>query len=92
MAYEVSCLVILKSRRGLEAMMSPSRSYDVSSRLGRFGPRSSSGYCIGLVIFCHNTDLHSDSKMEMQSLSTGSSSSENEILVYLEAVVAGKPK
>ena len=30
--------------------------------------------------------------MEMQSLSTGSSSSEDEILVYLGAVVAGKPK
>ena len=50
------------------------------------------GYCVGLVIFCHNTGLHSDSKMEMQSLSTGSSSSEDEILVYLGAVVAGKPK
>ena len=30
--------------------------------------------------------------MEMQSLSTGSSSNENEILVYLGAVVTGKPK
>ena len=33
LAYEVSCLVTLKSHLGLEAMM---------SRLGRFGPRSSS--------------------------------------------------
>ena len=35
LAYEVSCLVTLKFRLGLEAMM---------SRLGRFGPRSSSGH------------------------------------------------
>ena len=42
LAYEVSCLVTLKSRLGLEAMMSRLGLEALMSRLGRFSPRSSS--------------------------------------------------